>query len=445
MRLFIIFAAIVFITIRIPSKVQSQQQNQISPHRAWKHIEWIELMHDYKLDRSELFRPGRSVVRVVYTPDAKYLASISRYGYLRLWDIATGKLCWRLKMDNVDSKTVLSVSRDGKKLAVLTNTNYAAVSTEGKELLRHQWPAVDFDSKSNFRCLAISPNQTAFARESSDGTICLNDALTGQEKLRISVGERSKDEALVAIEFSADGEKIYVMGNKKSGVMVFDVKTGKIKANLDIPPKAFAHPSALVVSQKLNLLAAMEPLVLWDLAGGMQRSVIWSSIPPRFLKCGAFSPDGRIFAVGGGLLDNYIRPIAVGGGLLNNYIVLFDTATGRAQQCLNVQNRKAQTLMFEDTTQCLLFAPDGKTLVAGDNSGCLTLWDVTTGKPVPPSPFTDIDKEVTDKEVTDKEVSEMRRNEELIRLRIWLEEKRGPRPYESGDAIIDLKNPKSKD
>src|SRR4029077_8973982 len=103
-----------------------------------------------------------------------------------------------------------------------------------------------------------------------------------------------------------------------------------------------------------DLLAAMGParVVLWDLAAGKQRHLIEKELASW--RCGDFSPDGNLFAVGG----------------IGTDIVVFDTATGKERQRLHPP---ADTIS-------LAFPPDGKTLAVADTGGRITLWDLQTGK-----------------------------------------------------------------
>jgi WD40 repeat protein len=112
---------------------------------------------------------------------------------------------------------------------------------------------------------------------------------------------------------------------------------------------------------------------IWDVTAGK----VQCSIPPtgqrRFPHPHAFSPDGRLLATAPGSLDH-------------SAIRLWDTNTGK----------EAGRFSWADNTSptCLLFCPDGKSLIAAhglvgpalrsgnanaDVSG-LRLWDVTNGR-----------------------------------------------------------------
>jgi WD40 repeat protein len=179
------------------------------------------------------------------------------------------------------------------------------------------------------------------------------DAVTGQERSRIVGG--NKEEFPSDIKFSSDGKTLYVLANEKPGVMVFDTKTGKAAQTLE-HSKSFGPFGRLVVSQKHNLLAAISQdcVVLWDLTNGKQTHLIEHE-SPRFGSC-AFSPDAKVFAIA--------RPWS---GLS-----LYDSTKGKEQHRLH---------SFFGAIS-LGFAPDGKTLVASDYDGCITFWDIATGKPV---------------------------------------------------------------
>lgn len=99
-------------------------------------------------------------------------------------------------------------------------------------------------------------------------------------------------------------------------------------------------------------------MVFWDLATGKMIQKIdkpsWSPV------CGAFSPDGRLFAVASFESD----------------IVVFDTATGNEQRRIHSHR----------ITLSLAFSPDSKRLAAGDSDGCICFWDASTGNLIAPTP-----------------------------------------------------------
>src|SRR5207302_1517945 len=157
-------------------------------------------------------------------PEGKSIASTS-LGQLYLWDAATGKLRWRLGLDNEYFRHALAISRDGKKLAVLSESEYAVVALDtGALVARHTWRREGPDE--GVSTLTISQDFTVLATGHRDSTVRLYDAATGQERNRFTVGE-PKAEYPMAIELSPDATDVYVIANKSAEVSVFDAKTGR--------------------------------------------------------------------------------------------------------------------------------------------------------------------------------------------------------------------------
>ncbi len=106
---------------------------------------------------------------------------------------------------------------------------------------------------------------------------------------------------------------------------------------------------------------------LWDVISGKSR--IRLDGHEGHVNALAFSPDSKILASGGA--DPQGRFAAGTEQKQDKTIKLWDVATGRNLATL-VGHRKG--------TNHLVFAPDGKTLVATDFSGSMKLWDLKTSR-----------------------------------------------------------------
>lgn len=90
------------------------------------------------------------------------------------------------------------------------------------------------------------------------------------------------------------------------------------------------------------------------------------------VSCVAISPDGKTVAIGGS------APSRTPGGLNEGVIKLYDISTGREKATL-WQTGKEGSGDTSNFVGSLVFSPDGKFLVGGDQLG-YRLWDVSTGK-----------------------------------------------------------------
>lgn len=313
------------------------------------------------------FRNGAPVENLVYAPDGRAIVSACADGSIRLWDAATGKLRWRLEADKEKGfEHALAFSNDGKKLATLSNLGYVVLETgTDKSVVSHKWPQQPQGGAERGTCWTIAPDLATFARGFFDCTVRIYDAATGQEKQRITVGEKAQREIPQSIVLSTDGKMIYVLANQIPGVLAFDTATGKLVDTLKTDDQ-ISRPT-MAFSKDFRQLAVFGTIpgtkpeigpdgqvVLWDLKAGKPRHVIKFQFGT---SGGAFSPDGKLFAVGG--LD----------------IKLFDTATGK-------EHRRLPSIAGTSFT----FTPDGNTMAVGDEMGVIALWNIENGELQPPSP-----------------------------------------------------------
>ena len=137
-----------------------------------------------------------------------------------------------------------------------------------------------------------------------------------------------------------------------------------------------------------------DQILIWDIAA---REIAMVLAAPDVMQF-AFSPDGRILAIGN--LDGSIRLVDIESGeqmaeIIGNSVGAFDVAfsPGGASIALpdisgiklwNISTNEL-TLVGDDNyvyTKSLAFSPDGSLLVSGGFDGVVRLWDVDTGTQV---------------------------------------------------------------
>src|SRR5438132_2825820 len=172
------------------------------------------------------------------------------------------------------------------------------------------------------------------------------------------------DYSVNRVAFSPDGKTLAAVCNEEK-VKLWDVATGKEKAPLKGDPKgiflAFSPDGKTITLANHD----NETVILWDPSTGKEKASL-KGLPGSIKgasKYAAFSPDGTLFAAGGGKLSTTGRPVA-------GEVKVWDVATGRERA----------TLKGPELVWSVAFSPDGKTLASASMLGTVLLWDMHTGK-----------------------------------------------------------------
>jgi WD40 repeat protein len=296
------------------------------------------------------FQPAKGgVTRFAFAPDGKTMMTASwRSDVLRLWDLTSGRETRRIPFAHEASS--IAYSPDGKTAAI-----------------------------------------------SGRNDIRLFDASTWQEQ-RVLEGDGS----LSSLLFLPDGKTLIAGGGQARTIRWYDLVTGREIRRLD---KMLEHSRVLVLSPDGKRLAAVARpgvLHLWDAASGADISqtvlvrakeycVAHLSFSPdsRTLVCGSRAAefrahrDSMVFfdAQTGREVRRWDDPV-LGGAFAftpdgkrlvqtEGVLRFRDVATGRALE---------QTPNPTESFLTVVFAPDGKTLLAGSRNGAFSGWDPYTGK-----------------------------------------------------------------
>jgi WD40 repeat protein len=294
--------------IGIPRKVVQAPVSSTSSNEIYLPISFIAKPRLQKV----LSGHSEAINSVAFSPEGKTLASGSNDNTIKLWDVATGR--------------------------------------EIKTLKGHsEW--VTF--------VTFSPDDKLLASMSGDKTVKLWDISTGKELQTLSL----RDYWGKKVSFSSDGKLLAVNDSKQT--IIWDVENNK-------KLQTFNESCPVAFSPNGRLLA--RGLLLMDIISGkeikrLETPKFENIIEPcdYYPKTAAFSPDGKLLAIGGVCHADVSRRLY--------YVspVLFDLATGKVLR------------KMKGSGDFVVFSPDGKLLAAIDNSpGSRTvhLWDVTTGEKI---------------------------------------------------------------
>lgn len=363
---------------------------------------------------------------LTFSPNGKFLASGSNDGKVRLWDATAkeqegsgmlGQYTPLLTLKGHKNQvSALAFSPDGKTL--ITASSYGNIrvwDTTGSER---------FTCSGHFK----NPLGLVFSETGSTFTSVYHltwnsvqlkdwDVNTGN---RISVRFLNIDNAFAAI--SPDGKTIIAHNYWNRDItQLWDVNAKRACFTLKEPSRkeqnprhrfefragfTFSPDSTAVASGRQNNVVQ-----LWDTTARQPSGIkkffgFADTRHPRLTIQGhpvhvrtlAFSPDGKMLAVGSNLgavhlwdahtgtklftlkeHSNKIRALAfspdgktLASGSANGKIILWDTENGK-QNSTNIVEPRV-------TVSQLLFSLDGKILVSGDGSGILHLWDVHTDR-----------------------------------------------------------------
>jgi RNA polymerase sigma factor (sigma-70 family) len=327
-----------------------------------------------QLGSAGLRHPGM-VMAATYSPDGKWIATAGSDRTARVWNSHTGELRYRFTIPGDASQARVAFMDDGKVLWVMPS-RYPRLNqvrrysmADGKEL-----PSVlpaTVDERRNLTGAGFDPSGHVFAYVKyellSSSEITLIDAASGKQLAQFTVqGEWSMEPVL------APGGKVVACPSnpvsKTDGkVRLFRAETGAEIATFDTE----AAVQATVISPDGRMVATTSALPrdkpraasIWDATTGKLIRHLEGPVAGRSL---AFSPDGKQLAV------------ANSGGY--GPVMVFDVDSGK----------ELRRLPSRPSVTEIAFSPDGAKLVGSRSIGTVSVWDVASGEPVPPSAEPDL-------------------------------------------------------
>jgi WD40 repeat protein len=327
------------------------------------------------------FREKAAIAGVAFVPDGKRLVTVRRDGFVRLWDVATGRAVGEVRGPG-GPVVSLRISPNGRVVAVrgerslllwdvasgrkLRELPCGRPSLAGEDSPRAQMPAP----------LAFSPNGQTVVWVEPEHVIRLWDVATGQTLRRFGDADRP----VRSIAFAAEGKTLLaagVTGRDEIGVFIWDPAAGRLvrEFRLAVPDPRYAGlhfspdgATLAVDKQEVDVrkvangteYRAVYRVRLVNVAAGRERLRFDPHIGYGPAHATAFTPDGRLLAA------------ACGG----ERIEVWDTRTGKLRPaCKGHPAEDGERVVLP-----LAFAADCKTLASAEGGAVVHLWDIAAGR-----------------------------------------------------------------
>ncbi|MBN1600055.1 MAG: hypothetical protein JW915_00535 [Chitinispirillaceae bacterium] len=314
-----------------------------------------------------------------FSPDGMTVATGSRDGNLRIWDLTTSKVVKTLAA-HTSSIYGVAYSPDGEKIGSCSYDKTARVwnATTGELLFTIQ-------HADAVQSIVFSADGSKIATGSNDNNVKLWNSGTGS-----AIGSYSFGNFALCVAFSPDGAKIVTGGTRRS-LAIFDSETGstlkRLVGHTDLITSVAFSPDGL----KVLTCSYDRTARLWDALTGDSIKTFART------TAAAFSPDGSSLLLGSSDSGGVLLDIASGTvirtfkGHVNkgvNYVAFCKDGTkiltGSYDQNPEIWDSNSGAVLdtlFGHSGWIFdaVFSPDGKQLFTGSDDGSARIWNVDNG------------------------------------------------------------------
>jgi len=322
-----------------------------------------------------------SVLAVAVTPDGRRAISASQDNTLKVWDLDSAAEP-RPRREDLEAVNAVATTPDGRRaLSYSFRTLKVWDIDSGEELRTIEAPASHF--------LTLAPDGRRGLFGDSSGSLMVWDLEARRELRTIDTGS-----GLVCMTATPDG-RLALCGHSGGGLDLWDLETGDRTRTLMGPGHTVRAVAAIVGGRAVSVHSS--GLKLWDLNTGHELR----TIETQAVNCVAVAPDGRR-AVSGGYRTICVWDLETGDELcsfarhaeeVRGLAVMADgrlvVSLAARDKTLKVWNLDTGGFVCDLTAEAGMgpcaVAPDGLTVVAGDQGGhvhFLRLENVTPGSPI---------------------------------------------------------------